>query len=124
MNRWPDRTDLSLLLLILIWGINYSLVKDALSHFSPLSFNGLRFAMASGVMFLLIGKSARRLPAFGADWPRVIAVGVLGNVVYQILFIVGMRYTLAGNTSLILATTPVFVAMFALLLDRERVAGR
>lgn len=117
-------TDLSLFFIVSVWGVNYSVVKGALFDFSPLSFNGLRFLLASVVLFLLLRGSEKRLPRFGRDWARVVLVGILGNTVYQVLFIIGMDWTLAGNTSLILATTPAYVALFSMLLDKEKVSAR
>ncbi len=117
-------TDLSLLFLVFVWGLNYSIVKEALNHFSPLTFNGIRFLIASLVIFILFKGYNRTFPSFRKDWGKVIVVGLLGNTFYQILFILGVSWTLAGNTSLILATTPVFVALFAVMLEKEKVSPR
>lgn len=48
------------------------------------------------------------------------ALGVLGNVVYQLFFIFGIDATLAGNAAILLATTPVWVVVLSALRGHER----
>ena len=40
-------TDLFMLALTLVWAINFTFVKIALTELSPLAFNGIRMAFAS-----------------------------------------------------------------------------
>lgn len=116
--------DLALLAMVVIWGVNFSVVKAALSELSPLSFNSLRFLLASVSMLLLsraIDGAWRVLPS---DRWRMLALGLLGHTIYQLLFINGLARTRAGNSSLILGTTPIFVALLGAGLGIERVRGR
>jgi drug/metabolite transporter (DMT)-like permease len=107
----------------LIWGVNFSWIKIALVDLHPLAFNAIRFALASGTV-LLIFRAVEGLhwPA-REDWARVVFLGILGNVVYQGFFIFGIANTLAGNASLILATTPVWTMALSTLRGHERVRG-
>jgi drug/metabolite transporter (DMT)-like permease len=50
----------------------------------------------------------------------VIGLGILGNVVYQGFFIFGIDGTLAGNTSILLATVPVWTLILSTVLQQER----
>ena len=45
--------DVLLVLTVLFWGVNFSVVKFALDALPPLVFNGLRFLIASGTMLVL-----------------------------------------------------------------------
>ena len=54
----------------------------------------------------------------------LIGLGLLGNTMYQLLFIFGIANTTADNSALILATVPVWVALFGTLLGMERVSGQ
>ena len=113
------RTYFGLSLLVLIWAANFSVVKAALHDLSPLAFNGLRFTLASFLLLLLMrGRSG---PVERRHWPALIALGVLGNTVYQILFIFGLDWTLAGNSSLMLSMTPVFATLLSVAFRQERV---
>lgn len=55
MKRFTT-TDLLLLLVVLLWGINYSAVKVALREISPLALSTSRFILASGLIFLILIK--------------------------------------------------------------------
>jgi len=113
--------DGGLLFLALIWGVNFSVIKVALEELPPLAFNGLRFPLAALVLFgLLRVRHSPRPPIRRQDWPRLFALGVLGNVGYQLLFIYGLDATLAGNAAILLATTPVWTTLFASVLGQER----
>ena len=107
-RRSPSRTDLALLMLGVIWGVNFSVIKVALAEFEPLAFNALRFPLAAATLFFVLRlRGPIPLPK-REHWAQVVFLGLLGNVAYQFLFIFGIDRTLAGNASLMLATTPVW----------------
>lgn len=121
-NLNPGVFNLSLFLIAIIWGINNPLIKHALRHFLPLSFNGLCFALATLFVFILLKKQGKNLPNLGKDWLKIVLIGILGNAAYQICFVLGINWTLAGNASLILAAVPAFVAIFSHLTKSEKVS--
>ncbi len=111
----------ALTLLIFIWAANFSIAKFALADISPLAFNGLRFALASLLLYLFVSLSRTKVRMARRHVPALIALGVLGNTVYQVLFIYGLDWTLAGNAALMLATTPIFTTILSVSFGQERV---
>lgn len=104
-------TEVSLGLMVLIWGVNFAVVKWALQTFSPLGFNALRYLIASAFVFAVLRfQGALRLPR-REDVPRVLWLGLVGNFVYQMAFILGLDRTRAGNASLMLALVPIIVLL-------------
>jgi drug/metabolite transporter (DMT)-like permease len=122
--------DTALLLMAFIWGSNYSIVKSALVDVPAHAFNAARLAIAS-VIFLVMIVAARRIdvpsvfytPAAitRADWRQLVGLGFVGHFLYQILFIGGLARTSVANSSLMLATTPVVIAIASAALGRERI---
>ncbi len=112
--------DGGLLLMAVIWGVNFPLIKAALSEIPPLAFNALRFPLAALTVFLILRRKGALPWPRRADWPRVVFLGILGNLVYQGFFIFGVDLTLAGNASLLLATTPVWTLGLSSLRGHER----
>ena len=116
-------TDLLLLLMALIWGVNIAVVKYGTNHLAPLAYNGVRVALAA-VALLGIATAMKK------PWPRrrdvlaLMLLGVLGNGLYQLLFIEGVAHTRAGNAALVLAATPAFVALIGWLRGVERIGRR
>lgn len=117
-------TDLGLLLMALIWGINYSVVKHGLRTLAPYTFNGIRVAIAALVLtsIALLVRDVK-LPSRSDMW-RLAALGLMGNGIYQLLFIEGMARTRAGIAALVVAAGPAWIAMISRMLGRERVSGR
>ncbi|HEX8903560.1 MAG TPA: DMT family transporter, partial [Longimicrobiaceae bacterium] len=117
-------TETALSFMVLVWGVNYSVVKHALAQFDPLGFNAMRFCIASVFVLLVmraqgdLGRPERR------DVPRLIALGILGNVIYQGCFVLGLARVPAGSASLILAVSPVMTAMLSAATGHERPGWR
>jgi len=116
--------DITLIGMSLVWGINFSVVKIALTDLSPLSFNSLRFGLASLFILALLWVIERDLSFRREDIGRLVLLGLIGNTFYQLFFINGIARTTAGNSSLILATTPIFVGLLSSVLGVERVGRK
>lgn len=114
-----NSTDLLLLLMTIIWGTNFTAIKYSLEDLLPLSFNAIRFTVASLAMLIVAAMSRDSFKLAPGDGRRMFALGLLGNTVYQTLFITGMSYTRAGNAALILATTPLFTAILGRIRKHE-----
>ncbi len=120
-HRSQGLTYAALAGLIFIWASNFSVVKLALRDMSPLAFNGLRFTIASILLYASVRIGGRGMRIERRHWPAIVLLGLLGNTLYQILFIYGIAWTLAGNASLMLATTPVFTSLLSVALKHERI---
>src|SRR6266850_7022707 len=88
-------TDLLLLLMTVIWGSNFTAIKYSLEDMLPLSFNALRFTIASVVMLIVAVLSRNGFKVAPGDGWRLFGLGLLGNTCYQSLFITGMAHTQA-----------------------------
>ncbi|HJS48410.1 MAG TPA: DMT family transporter [Gemmatimonadales bacterium] len=116
----PARADLAMLLVVLIWGANLPVIKAALAEIPLLAFAGIRFALASVAFALILrAREGSILPPAGTGWAMV-WLGLLGNTVYQLLFMTGLFHTSVANTALILASVPVMVAVFGAASGIER----
>ncbi|MGZ8253669.1 MAG: DMT family transporter [Burkholderiaceae bacterium] len=137
------RIDVLLLLMTLIWGTNYSIVKHAFREMDPQAFNAVRMSIASAV-FLSIIFGLRRFGSAGSeepraddsiasifhspapitqnDWLGLLGLGIVGHFLYQLLFISGLAQTSVANSSLMLAATPVAIALISAVLGQDRVS--
>jgi drug/metabolite transporter (DMT)-like permease len=103
-------TDLLLLTMAVIWGVNFVVVKYATHIFNPVAFTGLRVGTAAA--FLVAFAYARGGFALSRhDVLRLLFLGVLGNGLYQLFFVHGVARTRAGNASLIVGAAPAFIAL-------------
>jgi len=114
-------TDLFMLSAVLIWGVNFSFVKIALREFSPLGFNGIRLFFASLILIFVLFISKEGLAIPKSDFWKIIVLGIIGNTAFQLLFIHGLNWTTASKTSIVMAMTPVFVALLSTGLKYEKI---
>ena len=113
-----------LLLLVLIWGSNFSIVKTAIGEIPAFGFNALRIATACVVLLAVSRLAGEPAPA-RRDWPRLLALGVVGHCGYQLAFVSGLERTTVANSSLILGCMPLAVLVLNALSGRpEAVGGR
>ena len=116
-------TELSLVVMAIIWGVNFSVVKYGTQVMEPLAYNALRMSLACVVlMTLALFRPGTR--ASTADRLRLMGLGVLGHCVYQILFISGIARTRAGTASLVVAASPAAVALVARAFGHEKLPMR
>lgn len=113
--------DFMLIGTAVVWGVNVVVVKLALATMHPLLFNSLRFLLAGVLSFGLLSLTQRGHRLERRDFWRIVLLGVLGHAVYQVLFIFGISLTTAGNTSLLLATMPIWVALFCAIFRLDDV---
>jgi drug/metabolite transporter (DMT)-like permease len=120
----PLSAHAALLAMSVIWGVNFAVSKVSLEHLTPLAFNALRFPMAALLLYIVLRRNGPvRLPT-RAELPRVLVLGLFGNMLYQMCFIFGLNRTTASNASLLLAVTPVVTALLTAALGQERIRPR
>lgn len=116
-------TDASLVLMATIWGVNFSVVKYGADQMAPLVFNSARLLLA-GAALAAIAFVPRPAPIARRDAAALLLLGVLGNGVYQWLFIEGVARTRAGDAALVVAASPALIALIGRLRGVERVSTR
>ncbi len=117
-------TESALAVMVLVWGVNFAVVKGVLARMDPLAFNAIRFVIASLAVAAVLRAQGRLALPEGRDWLRFAMLGLVGNVLYQVAFILGLDRTLAGHAALILALTPILTALGSMALGHERPGPR
>jgi drug/metabolite transporter (DMT)-like permease len=116
-------TDVMLVGMAVVWGVNYSVVKLATRYFEPLVFNAIRVSLATAVLGA-IAYSVRASAPSRRDMLRLALLGVLGHGIYQVGFVEGIAHTSAGTAALIFAASPAFIGIVGRLLGTEHPGRR
>ena len=117
--------DVLLLLMILIWGSNFSIVKVALRDFPEVPFNAMR--MITGTVVFLAAlwvtrDAAKPRPALTrGDWIQLFFLGFVGTFLYQLCFVSSVRRTSVGNGSLIIGLSPIVISLMSAFVGHERI---
>src|ERR687895_14782 len=109
------------LLLCCIWGSTWLFIKLGLEDLPPLTFAGIRFLIASSILFDIVAVRRVSLPRTRADWLLLAITGILAFTLNYGLLFWGEQYISSGLAALLQATIPAFGLLFAHLhLPAER----
>ena len=115
-----SRSDAALIVVIIIWGTNYTVVKEALGSLPPLAFMALRFGLAAVAMAGVLTWREGWKPLPRATLLKLVGLGFVGNTVYQLCFILGISRTTIANAGMLTSGTPLFTAVLGALLGVEK----
>src|SRR6185369_7189826 len=120
--------EAGVLVVMVLWAANFIVVKSALEVLPPVGFTFLRFVLASLTLFVLLRWREGSVGLPRRDLVPICGLGALGFGLYQILWTTGLTTVPAGDSALIIASTPVLVAFLAVVarsdvLTPEKVVG-
>jgi drug/metabolite transporter (DMT)-like permease len=105
--------EIAVVLVMVLWAGNFIVVKSALGVLPPVGFTFLRYVLASVTLLALLRwrEGSFRLPQ--GDVRAVALLGVIGFGCYQIIWPIALQSIPAGDSALLIASTPVMVALLA-----------
>ncbi len=106
-------------LTMLIWSSAFAGIRVALRELSPLELTTARMVIAAAGAAVLGLTLGVRAPA-RRDYPAVIVAGISGFALYHTALNFGLTEVSAGQASFLIATTPLWTALFATRILHER----
>ncbi len=114
----PNRGILALVVTVAIWGSTFVVTKSALNDVGPFTLSVLRFAVAYAILGPLAHRQGYRLRL--SVQPVFLRFGLTGVALFYGLQNLGLTYTSAMNTTLVLSIVPAVTTLLAVLLLKER----
>ncbi|TNF51131.1 MAG: EamA family transporter, partial [Burkholderiales bacterium] len=113
-----------LVLLTLVWGINWPIMKLGVTGFPPLSFRSL--CMWIGLPVLAAVLIWRKVPfRIGrTHWPELLFLTVFNMLFWHTLAILAVQSLSSGRAAILGYTMPVFSALVGAIWFGQRLAGR
>jgi drug/metabolite transporter (DMT)-like permease len=111
--------EVGVLAVMVLWAGNFIVVKSAVGVLPPVGFTFLRFTLVSATLFLLLRWREGSIGLPRRDRLAIMGFGALGFGVYQILWTTGLQSVPAGDSALIIAATPVMVALIAFVAGTD-----
>ena len=113
---------IALVVLSLIWGINWSVMKSVLHYVGPMTFSAYRYCAATIILFvvLIIRRESLAPTPF---WPTL-SIGLMQTAGFQALVQWSLIGGGAGKMALIAYTMPFWVIALAWMLLGEKPAAR
>lgn len=116
-QRMNYRVHAALLLVAILFSLNYIISKLAMNAFHPLTFAYLRVVGTALVLNLILPHDRVAIDRSGR---RAIAgFALVGVVLNQVLFLAGLSMTNAHVAAIVMTLIPVFTLAVALVLGRE-----
>jgi drug/metabolite transporter (DMT)-like permease len=122
-RRQISITDAMLVAMALIWAVNYSVLKFGTRMIHPLAYNGVRIPAAALLQFG-IARAMGLGPISRQDAVRLVVLGMLGNGIYQVFFILGQARSRVATTVLMLASGPALAAILGRMRGTENLSRR
>lgn len=111
--------------LCFVWGSTWLAIKVGLGSLPPLTFAGIRFVIASCLLAGYVVAKRIEMPRDTSTWRVMIFLSLTQIAVPYALTFWGEQYMTAGLTSILFATLPFFVVIFAhFMIPGERLTSR
>jgi drug/metabolite transporter (DMT)-like permease len=111
----------ALLVLAIIWGYNWVVMKSALHYAGPFQFAAMRTFFGALVLFLVLYVTRRSMRL--TEFPTMLVLGLLQNVGFTGVLMWALVEGDAGKTAVLTYTMPFWTLLFAWPLLGERVHG-
>ena len=116
------RSNLVVLLLLgLIWGSSFLLIKLAVEDIPPFTLALVRVVLAAASLYVVMRLRGMRMPSVGPIWGIYLLMGLLNGAIPYVLISAGEIYIDSGLAAILNATMPIFTILMAhFLIEDER----
>ncbi|WP_035513054.1 DMT family transporter [Halalkalibacillus halophilus] len=108
-----------ILIITIIWGYSWVLMKDALLYMEPFTFSAFRFGLGAIVMVLVVMIYKLGLPPRDKIF-HLLVLGMLQTAIVFLLVMYALKFIDAGKSSLLLYSMPLWSGVLANLLLKEK----
>jgi drug/metabolite transporter (DMT)-like permease len=106
-------------LVVFSWGMAWAVGRILALGLPPMTGAWLRYVLTMVLFYLWFairsfkGTDVNWLPSGRQTWKTLALIAITGVLGYQLFFMNGMRYTAAGDASLIITFNPIFTVLLA-----------
>ena len=113
-----------LVLLTLVWGVNWPVLKLGVQAFPPLTFRALSLLLGLPLMALVLRMQKLPLWLPRGQWGPVLWLGLFNAVFWHALIIVAIPMLSSGRAAILGHTMPIFSALLGALFFHDRLPAR
>lgn len=119
-SRFPSGHALFLLLVVVLgWGLSWTVIKHALAEIPPLSFRGSS-AVAGGLCMLVLARLQGKVLCIArVHWRRFAVLALFNITLWNVFATYGMLFLSSGQAALLAYTMPVMCVPLSILLLKE-----
>ncbi|MGE8396411.1 MAG: DMT family transporter, partial [Comamonas sp.] len=124
MPQFSLRQIILLVLLTVVWGINWPIMKIGVQHFPPLSFRAVSMWLAVPLIAMVLRYQQLPIAVPRSFWPQLLGMAVPNMVMWHCLVISAIPMLSSGRAAILGFTMPIFSAIIGWWAYQERLAAR
>jgi len=113
-------THFKLFVVAAIWGFGWPAGRIIANDIPPFVASWIRYVIAVICFLVFLRITNQWLIPTRGEWKRLAMIGFFSTCVYQAFFMFGMKYTAAGDASLMITFNPFFTALLAIFFLNEK----
>jgi hypothetical protein len=124
MHKLSSRQWTVLVLLTLIWGINWPIMKIGVTGFPPLTFRMLCMWLGTPVLGLALLAMKVPFRIERRHWRELMVLAVFNMLIWHALIILAVQSLSSGRSAILGYTMPIFSAVLGALVFGDQLAKR
>ena len=124
MHKLSSRQWTVLVLLTLVWGLNWPVMKIGVTGFPPLTFRTLCMWMGTPLLGLFLLARGVSFRIAREHWRELLVLSTFNMFIWHGLIIVAVQHLSSGRAAILGYTMPMFSAVLGALVFGERLASR
>ncbi|AVP56505.1 DMT family transporter [Pulveribacter suum] len=113
-----------LVLLTLVWGLNWPVMKLGVADVPPLTFRMASLWLGLPILALVLLQQRAPFTIARVHWPRLLLLATTNMVAWHVLMILAIPRLSSGRAAILGYTMPIFSAVIGGLFFGDRLAGR
>ncbi|MEG3002809.1 MAG: DMT family transporter [Comamonas sp.] len=124
MPAFTSRQLVLLVLLTVVWGLNWPIMKVGVAHFPPLTFRMVAMWLAVPVLAVVLWQQKAPWTVPRAAWGKLALLTLTNMLFWHCLMITAIPLLSSGRAAILGYTMPIFSAVLGAFFFGDRLAGR
>ncbi len=118
------RSAIALVIVIILSGISFPLIKIFFGEMQPISMAFMRSLIALPLLWGVAYYINPNVKGVLKNWKALLLIGVIGITVYELFQNFGLVYATASESSVLLCTDPIWIAIMASMFLKEKLNAK
>lgn len=123
-NASTSKYHIMMVFMIIMWGLDYSVAKDALDHVDTFMILNVRYFIGMIVIGIIAGRTVRLKLPDKKDLPLILATALIGHILYFSAEYAAMETIPVANITVILGFLPIASSFVDRFVFHSRLSGR
>ena len=120
----PASSLLLVVVLMLVWGCNWPVLKLGVTELAPLTFRAATLGFAALGLLAVSKLSGQSIKVPREHWPQLATLAFFNITGWNALILFGVQQMPAGRSAILAYTMPIWSVLFSLWLLHEPLSGR